>query len=162
MEYFITAVVIVLVLIPLAYELPNYVYGRKYAVLPVFRWKTYIYAVITVLLFVALISDGIIMINLTGNLDALSIRLWIGIVICITSCIYFLRLIPVYYDDAFDVRSRDKITGVFVRELAAIIFFSVGLFCVSVYDWCYVLDGLVTVLLVGARSYRYYKLRTKR
>ncbi|MCI9518153.1 MAG: hypothetical protein HFK08_02705 [Clostridia bacterium] len=159
MVYVIVAVIAVVLLIPLAYELPNYVYGRKYAVLDFLRWRTSIYITLFLLLLTVLIADGFFMIRVTSKITLFSARIWLGIVAGFVGLLYFPRLIPIYYDEGFDVRSASSALGVFVRELIAIWIFTAALTAVSVFWWSFVLDGIFGAGLTAMRLRRFVKHR---
>ncbi len=157
MVYVVVAVIVVVLLIPLAYELPNYVYGRKYAVLDFLRWRTPIYITLFLVLLIILIADGFFMIRVTSEITLFSARIWLGIVTGFVGLLYFPRLIPIYYDDGFDVHSKSSALGVFIRELVAILIFIAALFAVSVYTWSFIFDGILGVGLIALRLRRFIK-----
>lgn len=159
MVYVIVAVIVVVLLIPLAYELPNYVYGRRYAVLDFLRWRTPIYITLFLLLLAVLIGDGFLMIRVTSELNFFSARLWLGIVTGSVGLLYFARLIPIYYDEGFDTRSKSSALGVFVRELIAILIFTAALFAVSVFLWSFILDAVIGLGLIALRLRRFVRHR---
>lgn len=155
MGYIITSIIAVVLLISLVYELPNYVYNRKYAVIGFMRWYTPVYIAVFFTVLAVLVGDGIIMIKLTATLSFKSVRIWIGIVAGLIGLLYFFRLIPIYYDEKFDVKSKEKAVGVFVRELVAIVLFEAALLMVSFYIWSFVIDGAVFLLLFLWRLRRF-------
>lgn len=149
MGYVIFAVIAVILILPLIYELPNYVYDRKYGVISFLRWPTVIYVTLFLLLLAAIATDGIFMLELTlETLSFKAVRIWIGIIILSVSVIYFFRLIPIYYDESFGVYSKEKRVGTFVREMIALGVFAVGLFFVSVYILSFCLDAVVVIALM--------------
>ncbi len=162
MIYIIVAIVTVILLLPLMYELPNYVYGRKNAILAPLRWQTPIYIFLFLALAGVLFIDGLVMIVLSSTLTFFSIRMWLGIIMGLVSVIYFIRIIPVYYDDKFDVRSAGKALGVFIRELCALLFFTGALFLVSVYVWSFILDAAFGIFFILLRLRRYLKIRRRK
>lgn len=159
MGFVIVAIVAVVLLIPLVYELPNYVYNRKYAILHFLRWNTAFYIILFFTMLCALTIDGLLMINRTSTLSVFSVRLWIGIVIGAVSIFYFIRLIPVYYDEQFDVKAPTRLTGTFVRETVAITVFITALFLVSVYWWSFIIDAAIALFLYLSRLRRHLKAR---
>ena len=88
MGYIITSIIAVVLLIPLVYELPNYVYNRKYAVIGFMRWYTPVYIAVFFTVLAVLVGDGIIMIKLTATLSFKSVRIWIGIVAGLIGLLY--------------------------------------------------------------------------
>ena len=159
MIYIIVAVATVLLLLPLMYELPNFVYGRRNAILTPLRWHTPLYIFLFLALVGVLFIDGLVMIGLSSTLTLFSVRMWLGIIMGLVGIIYFIRIIPVYYDEKFGVRSKSKALGVFIRELCAILFSTGALFLVSVYVWSFILDAAFCVVLILLRLRRYLKVR---
>lgn len=162
MIYIIVAIATVILLLPLMYELPNYVYGREYAILKPLRWHTPIYIFLFLALTGVLFINGLVMIGLSSTLTFFSVRMWLGIIMGVISVIYFIRIIPIYYDEKFDVRSGGKALGVFIRELCALLFFTGALFLVSVYVWSFIVDAAFGVLMILLRLRRYLKVRRRK
>lgn len=161
MVFVIIAIVAVVLLIPLVYELPNYVYNRKYASLHFLRWGTPFYIILFFIVLGVLLADGIVMIWLTTALTFKAVRLWLGIVTGGICLLYFVRLIPIYYDEQFDAKSKTKLRGSFVREMIAITVFVVSLAAVSVYWWSFCIDAAVALFLYVSRLRRYLNRRRK-
>lgn len=158
----IIAIITTILLLPLMYELPNFVYNRRYAILSPLRWNTMVYIVLFVFLVGVLFIDGLVMIGLSSTVTFFSVRMWLGIIMCVISVVYFIRIIPVYYDDKFDVRSPEKALATMIRELSAIVFFTTALLLVSVYLWSFILDGVVGGGLILLRVRRYFKVRRRK
>ena len=155
MVYVVTAIIIAILWLPLVYELPNYVYGRRYAIKSFLRWHISIYITLFCLLTLSFMGIGIIMVYLTTTLTFKGARIWIGIVLGAACIVYFLRLIPIYYDEEFGVHSKTRYVGTFVREMVAIAFFGLALLSVSVYTWSYCVDAAVTALLFASRIWKF-------
>ena len=162
MIFVILAIVTVLMMLPLMYELPNFVYNRRYAILPPMRWNPVIYTVMFVLLTVLLFADGLVMIWLSSTVSFFSVRLWTGIIIGFIGIVYFIRVIPVYYDDRYDTRSSERAFYIFIRELVALLLFTVALFAVSVYVWSFILDAVIGAGLILLRLKRFLRVRRKK
>lgn len=159
MGYVIVAIIAVVLLLPLVYELPNYVYNRKDAILHFLRWRTLVYIILFFTILAVLLADGLLMIDVTSTVSFKSVRLWIGIVIGAICILYFIRLIPVYYDEQFDVKSSEKRTGTFVREMVAITVFVAALYLVSFYWWSLVVNAAVALFLYLSRLRCFLKNR---
>lgn len=162
MLYILVCIVTILLLLPCVYSLPGFVYGRPASKLKFFRnmpplwfWLLFAFGLAFYFAFFLTLLKSI------APLTARSVWLLIGCSIVFICAVFFVRLIPVYYDEHSDVQSRRRYVKSFWIETLWIAIFTAALETVSFHFYAYLVSGAVGAFLWGIRLRKVFALHKK-
>ncbi len=162
MIYIIACILIIILLLPFVYSLPGFVYGRQASKLkffkkisPLFFWLLFIFGLAFYFAFFLTLLKSI------SPLTEKSVRLLVGCSVVFICVVFFLRVIPVYYDEEHDAQSKKRYVKSFFIETFWILLFTAALETVSFNFYAYMISGAVGAVLLGVRIHKLIVLRRK-